>query len=165
MKPKFIVPLFLIIILGASGLLYLKTTRERDQNLDYTQNEDEANPETEERVESEEETEPQTEENIEVEDEAPEEPDNHKKLFIDDFEFMALPTLEEYIGSITPLGWLGVSTRTSPDIPHPLADERHHVFFNSNFTEGIPIYAPGSSSGRLSAPTGSGGSRLSSTRP
>jgi hypothetical protein len=57
-KPKFIVPLFLIIILGASVLLYLKTTRERDLDLDYTQkNEDGTKPEIEERVKSEEETE------------------------------------------------------------------------------------------------------------
>jgi len=139
-KPKFIVSLFLIIILGASGLLYLKTIRERDPDLGYTQNEDEANPETEELVESEEEAPPQLEE----EDEVPDEPDAYTKLSIDDFEFTVLPTLQGYVSSISPLGWLGASTRTSPDLPHPLADERHHVFFHSNFTEGIPIYAPGS---------------------
>jgi hypothetical protein len=152
-KPKFIVPLFLIIILGASGLIYLKTIRERDPDLDYTQNEDVANLETEEMVESEE-TGPQTEEDVGVVEEAPSqleeegevpgESDTHKKLSIDDFEFTALPTLEEYIGSITPLGWLGASTRENPDFAHPLGNERHHIFFNGDFTEGIPIFAPGS---------------------
>ena len=68
-KPKFIVPLFLIIILGASGLTYLKTIRERDSDLDYTQNEDVANLETKEMVESEE-TGPQTEEDVGVVEEA-----------------------------------------------------------------------------------------------
>jgi hypothetical protein len=152
-KPKFIVPLFLIIILGASGLIYLKRIRERDPDLDYTQIEGEVNPETEELVEYEE-TEPQTEGDVgvveeapsqlEEGDEVPEEPDPHKKLSIDDFEFTALPTLDEYVGSITPLGWLGASTRESPDFAHPLGNERHHIFFNGDFREGIPIFAPGS---------------------
>jgi hypothetical protein len=139
-------PLFLIIILGASVLLYLKTTRERDLDLDYTQkNEDGTKPEIEERVKSEEETErARASSQLEEESEVPVEPDTHKKLFIDDFEFTALPTLEEYIGSITPLGWLGASTRESPDFAHPLGNERHHIFFNGDFTKGIPIFAPGS---------------------
>jgi hypothetical protein len=61
-----------------------------------------------------------------------------------EYEFTALPVSEEFIGAITPLGWLGASTRSNPDLAHPLANERHHIFFNENFTEGIDIYAPGS---------------------
>jgi hypothetical protein len=60
-----------------------------------------------------------------------------------DFEYTVLPAPEEYVGSITPLGWLGASVREHPDVPHPLANERHHIFFNDGFTSGIEIYAPG----------------------
>jgi len=63
-----------------------------------------------------------------------------------EYEFTAFPTSEEYIGSITPLGWLGASTRSKPDLAHPLANERHHIFFNEKFSKGIEIYAPGSGS-------------------
>ena len=58
------------------------------------------------------------------------------------FEYTVLPTSEEYIGAITPLGWIGASTRSRPDLAHPLGDERHHVFFNERFSEGIEIRAP-----------------------
>ncbi|UCD45609.1 MAG: hypothetical protein JSV27_03740 [Candidatus Bathyarchaeota archaeon] len=60
-----------------------------------------------------------------------------------DFEYTVLPAPEEYVGSITPLGWLGASVRERPDMPHPLANKRHHIFFNDGFTSGIEIYAPG----------------------
>lgn len=61
-----------------------------------------------------------------------------------DFEYTVLPASEEYIGAISPLGWLGASTRSRPDLAHPLGDERHHVFFNERFSGGIEIRAPGS---------------------
>lgn len=101
---------------------------------------EESESQPEEDKETEEGAEPQPEED----DVAPEEPGAQNIYSIDDFEFTTLPAPEEYIAFVSPLGWLGASTRTSPDIAHPLADERHHVFFHSNFTEGIPIYAPGS---------------------
>ena len=154
MKPKFIVFISLMILLGASGFLYFKAMRDRDQDRDYMQHEDDVTPQPGEIEEAEEETEPEPEEGEEVEEETepqpeedditPEEPETQTKLSIDNFEFTALPTLEGYVASITPLGWLGASTRTSPDVAHPLANERHHIFFYSNFTEGIPIFAPGS---------------------
>jgi len=59
-------------------------------------------------------------------------------------EFTVLPAPEEFVGAVTPLGWLGASTRLNPDRAHPLANERHHIFFNENFTKGIAIYAPAS---------------------
>jgi len=54
---------------------------------------------------TEEETEPQHEEdNV-----TPREPETHTRFSIDDYEFTALPAPEEYVASITPLGWLGSS--------------------------------------------------------
>jgi hypothetical protein len=153
-KPKLVALISLTILLGASGFLYFKATRDRDQDLDHAQHEDDVELQPGEIEEAEEETEPEPGEDEEAEEETepqpeeddgtPEEPETQIKLSIDNFEFTALPTLEGYVASITPLGWLGASTRTSPDIAHPLADERHHVFFHGNFTEGIPIFAPGS---------------------
>jgi hypothetical protein len=138
-KPRYIVVISLMILLGASGLLYFKAMRDRDQDRDYPQHEDDETPQRE-IEDAGEETEPQP-----GGDEATqEEPGTQIKFSIDDFEFTALPTPEGYIGSITPLGWLGASTRASPDVAHPLANERHHIIFNGNFTEGIPIFAPGS---------------------
>ncbi len=117
------------MIVGASGFLYLKTMQERDLDLDITQHENN-------------ESQPQEVEEDEI---APEEElGAQNTLSIDDFEFTTLPAPEKYIAFITPIGWLGASTRERPDIAHPLADERHHVFFHENFTAGIPIYAPGS---------------------
>jgi len=95
--------------------------------------------ESESQPEEDKETEEGAEPKPEEDDVAPEEPGAQNIYSIDDFEFTTLPAPEEYIAFVSPLGWLGASTRTSPDIAHPLADERHHVFFHSNFTEGIPI--------------------------
>lgn len=140
MKRRFMVIISLIILLGASGFLYFKAMRDRDQDRDYAQHEDDVTPQPGEIEEAEEETESESEEDGLKTGE----PQTEVKLSIDDFEFTVLPTPEGYIGSITPLGWLGASTRTSPDVAHPLANERHHIIFNGNFTKGIPIYAPGS---------------------
>jgi hypothetical protein len=165
-KPRFIVLTLLILIIGASGFLYLESIREHDQDLADSPDEDDLGsqhgeiekvetpePQPGEEREAEEESGPHSGEDEEAEeaepqpeedDVTPEEPEAQTALYIDNFEFTQLPAPEEYIASITPLGWLGASMRTSPDVAHPLADERHHVFFHSNFTEGIPIFAPSS---------------------
>lgn len=140
MKPKFIALISLMILLGGSGFLYFNAMRDRDRDRENAQHEDDVTPQPGEIEEAEEETESEPEEDgLKTV-----EPETQVILSIDDFEFTSLPAPEGYIGSITPLGWLGASTRTSPDVAHPLANERHHIIFNGNFTEGIPIFAPGS---------------------
>ncbi len=96
-KQKFVALILLMMIVGASGFLYLESMRERDRDLAITEHEDdESQPEDIEQVE---ESEPQPEEAEEDAESQPEEDDvapeeelgDQNTRSIDDFEFTARP--------------------------------------------------------------------------
>jgi hypothetical protein len=157
LRRGFVATVLLVVAVLLLGFQFYRGALVWDEGVDEEQHFEDAGPQPEEAEGDEGEEEPGAEQEPgtehQEEDETPAgEPEEEEGQpepsqtapYIEGFEFTALPTLGEYIGSITPLGWLGASTRERPDIPHPLSNERHHIFFNDGFTEGIPIFAPGS---------------------
>ena len=139
MRRGYVAAVLLIVLVGFVGFRYYRGMLVRDEGVDDEGHIDDVEPRP--GVVEEEGGEEETQH---AEEETTPEGQGPQVVSIEGFEFTALPTLEEYVGSITPLGWLGASTRESPDFAHPLGNERHHVFFNGDFREGIPIFAPGS---------------------
>ena len=140
MRRGYVAAVLMIVLVGFLGFRFYRGTLVRDEGVDDEGHLDEVEPQpgVVEEEGGEEEHQYVAEEETTSEESGP------QVHSLEGFEFTALPTLEEYIGSITPLGWLGASTRESVDLAHPLGNERHHVFFNGDFREGIPIFAPGS---------------------
>jgi cytoskeletal protein RodZ len=78
-KPRLVALISLMILLGASGFLYFKATRDRDQDRDYAQHEDDVTPQPGEIEEAEEETEPEPGEDEEVIEETEPQPEEDEE--------------------------------------------------------------------------------------